>query len=259
MERQRIEIAIVGAKLSPEDVPVGLLTTVLSHLEKAILGYVRADLSIRPDEALTLSLVDIRQGSECLVFSMPDVLVPVIAGMARSLSLGDYASLPSPTYGELHQLSETVAARGWGIEIRDQPEHGIRQVRFGAENPLPPPAKPARIQGTTTVYGRCLRVGGATQPKAEIRLAATGKLLNVDLSEEVAKELAPRLYDDVVLEGHAIWNAESWEIEVFRVSRITEFRRTDPDLAFKELAEAARGRWEGVEAAKYVHTLRADD
>ena len=258
MDRQRVEIAITGPSVSPEEVSVSLLTTVLSRLEGAVLSYARAKFGDQLAEDLTLSLVDIRQGSECLVFSVPDPLVPAVAGISQALGLENYADLPGPTYAELYQLSEAVTDRGWGVEIREQPEHGIRWARLGTERPLPPPFKPALIQGTTTVHGRCLRVGGV-QPRAEIRLSTNSRLLNVDLSEETAKELATRLYEEVVLEGHATWNAETWEVERFRVSRITDFRRTDPDLAFKELAEAAQGQWEGVDAAEYVRSLRVDD
>lgn len=258
VHRHRVEVAITGAQVSPERVAVRDLIDVLTRIERAVDSYAEAHLGEVPEEA-RLSLVDIKPGSECLVFSVPDPLVGAMAVISKAIDLEDYAELPGATYHELYALSESVTRRGWGLEIRELPEQGIHHARIDAAKPLAPPPRPAAIQGTTAIHGRCLRVGGATEPKAEIRLSATEKLLNVALSEELAKEVAKRLYEEVVLEGTATWSTETWEIESFRVSRVTDYRKTDPDLAFKELAEAAEGKWEGVDALDYVRGLRRDD
>jgi hypothetical protein len=113
------------------------------------------------------------------------------------------------------------------------------------------------LQGTTTIQALCLRVGGV-QPKAELRLPNREKLLHAELTAEVARQLAQRLYEEVILEGRATWNVDPWEVEAFRVNRVTTYRKTDAVLAFKELSEAARGSWDEVDALSYVHGLRSD-
>lgn len=257
MNRHRVEMAITGAKVTPETVSIRDLVDILARVERMVVSYAEARFAELTEEA-TLSLVDIEAGSECLVFSVPDPLLGAVAQISKAVQLGDYVELPQSTYAELYGLSESVTKRGWGFEIQENLGHGIHHARIDDQNMLAP-RSPAFVQGTTTVHGRCLRVGGAVQPKAEIRLSTTAKILNVDLSEEMAKELAARLYEEVVLEGSVTWNMDSWEIERFRVSRITAYRKTDPDLGFKELAEAAEGRWEGVDAVEYVRALRSDD
>lgn len=258
MHRHRVKVAITGAEVSPERVSVRELVEILSRIERAVLSYAQVHVGQLPEEA-DLSLVDIEPGSECLVFSVPDPLVNAVAVISQAIDAQQYDELPEPTYAELYALSESVTGRGWGLEIREHLEQGIRYARIDAEKPLAPPPQPALVQGTTTIHGRCLRVGGATQPRAEIRLSSTEQILNVTLSEELAKELGKRLYDEVVLEGSVTWDTQTWEIESFRVSRITDYRKTDPDLAFKELAEAAEGKWEEVDAAEYVRGLRRDE
>ena len=84
-----------------------------------------------------------------------------------------------------------------------------------------------------------------------------GKILPITLSENMAKELGKSLYEDVCIEGKAKWYTEDWMIAEFEAVRICEFRGTDPVTAFKNLAVAAKGKWDGVDAIDYVKALRS--
>jgi hypothetical protein len=256
MNRHEVQVAITGAQVSPEEVSLRELVAVLTRLDAAIQSYAVAKLEV--PEGLAVSLVDIRSGSESLVLSVPDPLLPAVVTIAESFQRGDYSALPNATYKELYELSETVVGRGWSLEIREEPKVGIPYASLTPEAPLAPPAAPVQLKGTSTIHGRCLRVGGSTKPRAEIRLDS-GELLNVDLSETLAKELAPQLYEEVALEGTATWDPDTWKIEHFRVSDVLPYRKTDPALAFRELAEAAGGRWDGVDPLDYVRTLRDEE
>jgi hypothetical protein len=258
MPRHRIKVAITGAGVSPESVPLRDLADVLGRIDRAVRSYVASKRLELPDDAL-ISLVDIVSSSDGLVLATAEPLVPVVALISKAVRDRDFTELPTETYGELYGLSESLSSRGWGFKFFEEKPLGIVAAEFDAAQPLMPPAKPTFVEGTTTLYGRCLRVGGAGQPKAEVRLPNTSKLLHVDLSEALAKEVATKLYEEVALEGTATWNADSWELQSFRVSRVTNYRKSDPVAAFKELAEAAKGRWDEVEASAYVHSLRTDD
>lgn len=258
MNRHEVEVTILGADVSPEQVAIRDLVEVLSRIERAVLCFAEETLEALPEGAM-LSLVALRRGSEQLVFSVHEPLVPAMAKISEVVSTSHFSELPTKTYGALYELSESMSKRGWSLEIREDPRHSIHNARLGAENALQPPYQPAFVRGTTTLHGECLRVGGATGPKAEIRLSTTDRILNVELSQELAKELAPRLYEDVALVGQATWNTETWEITHFRVSEITDYRMTDPAEAFQELARAAEGHWDDVDAVSYVHGLRDDE
>jgi hypothetical protein len=84
-------------------------------------------------------------------------------------------------------------------------------------------------------------------------------LLFVDVTEEVAKELGRRLYEEVSLEGTGVWQVQDWKLVEFRVTAISGFRRVDPELAFHELAASAKGRWDEVDAIEYVRQVRCEN
>ena len=66
-------------------------------------------------------------------------------------------------------------------------------------------------------------------------------------------------YEVVVVEGQATWDSETWQILDFKVTGIADFTAADPYQAMQDLAAAAQGHWEGVDALEYVRELRGAD
>jgi hypothetical protein len=139
--------------------------------------------------------------------------------------------------------------------VRDS-SASILAAEISPDRGVSPPPPPPEVTGDTTLLARCLRVGGV-RPKAELRLQ-TGELLYPDVSEEIARELGKRLYEEVVVRATATWRTDNWQVVQLRIDSVSSFRRVDPVLAFKELTEAAKGRWDEVDAREYVESLRAD-
>lgn len=258
MSRHKVRMAITGRDASPEAVSLHDLAEVLASVERLVCASAGSAPASETPQEVAISLVGIEDGSTSLVLSVQDLHVDAVSRVSKAVATDAYEDLPEPALLELNRLSRSLESRGRKLEILPDRDQGICHALIEAEK-VPAPAGLSIVEGTTTIYGRCLRVGGATTPKAEIRLSSTGKILNVELSEEAAKELARRLYEEVILEGTVAWNAVTWEIESFRVSHIAPYRQTEPALAFKELAEAAHGQWDGVDAADYVRVLRSDD
>lgn len=255
MARQTFQINILGPA-GPEEVSVGYLSELLDRLEKFLSAYAKAkDLEISVSGPV-LSLVDVKSGSEGLVLSVPAPAVQAIAAASIAVLHGDYGTLPRSAHQELFGLSEQLRSRGWSASFEENLAAGIAPAKISPERGVLPPPEPTRIKGTTTLLAKCMRVGGATVPRAEIRLSQTGELLYVDVSEEIARTLGRMLYEDVVLEGTATWNAETWKIMDFKITGITDFTRVEPHKAIEELARAARGQWDGVDALEYVRRLR---
>jgi hypothetical protein len=116
---------------------------------------------------------------------------------------------------------------------------------------------PPEVRGTTTLYGRCIRVGGV-RPKAEISLRQGGTLF-IDVTEQIAKDLGRRLYDEVCILGEASWETATWTIQGFRATAISPYSPTDLAAAFEQLAAAAGTHWDGVDAIEYVQHCRHNE
>jgi hypothetical protein len=131
------------------------------------------------------------------------------------------------------------------------------KVKIQADQGVDAPRTPGTTTGTTTLLARCLRVGGVAQPKAVLRLIQ-GNLLHIKVSEEMARELGRHLYDEIVLTGTATWRTDTWAIIDFKIKNISKFERVAPAVAFRELAEAAGGALDHVDAWEFVYGRDGD-
>ncbi|MFL6199294.1 MAG: hypothetical protein ACJ76J_08970 [Thermoanaerobaculia bacterium] len=253
MLRLTFQLNITGPE-GPSSVALGDLAGVLARFERAVATYLKLEKVEIPEGSVAVSLLDIRQGSEGLVFSVPPPVMPVVALMSRNILHNSYAS--NDAHCEIYQLWEELHRHEWGLAFVHDSLHDIVPAEIPQGRGVPPPPKPSEVKGDTTILARCLRVGGV-KPKAEIRLQ-TGELLYPDVAEAVAKDLGKYLYEEVVLKATATWRTDTWQVVDLQIDSISPFRRVDPVLAFKELADAAKGRWDEVDAKEYVDRLRSD-
>ncbi len=253
MDSTKFKITISGPGVLPETTRLSDLAEFLKNIETAISETARTQgVEIVEEEIVSLTGID--KSSNKLTFAVTSLLLAPAASVSEAVQTKQYEKLPRKAHEALHEMSKQAVGRNWKIKFDEDPLLGIKGGTISEENQVSSAPSIKYVEGTTTIYGRCIRVGGI-KPRAEIRLYA-GETLFIDLSEQIAKELAKSLYEEVCIEGIAKWNTEDWTIKEFQGMRVTVFKATDPITAFKNLANAARGRWDGVDAMEYVEGLR---
>ena len=255
MPNPRFNIELIGADVSPETIRASELAEFVTNLETAIVETATAHGLPVPEGAI-VSLVGVEEGSNRLTMAVVGAVVAAAGAVSAAVKSGNYADIPVPAHSALHDVSTQAVRREWLVRFSENRQLGIQAATISEEHQVPAPPTPAVASGTTTVYGRCIRVGGVI-PRAEIRLEAGG-LLHISVSERMAKDLAVRLYELVCIEGTALWRTADWSLQDFTATRVLPFRSTDPADAFERLAEAAKGRWDGVDAIGYVRALRTE-
>jgi len=254
MGRPSFKITISGTDVLPETTRISDLVEFLVNIETAISETAKAQ-GVEIGEGEIVSLTGIDRSSNKLTFTVAAILLSHAVSVSQAVETNRYEELPRQAHGALHEVSKQAVKRNWKVKFDEDHVTGIRGGTISEENQVPTAPPAPHVEGTTTIYGRCIRVGGI-KPKAEIRLYQ-GDVLYIIVSEQMAKELARSLYEEVCIEGKAKWNTEDWTIEEFEGKRITKFRATDAVTAFKKLAEAAKGKWDRVDAIDYVRELRS--
>jgi hypothetical protein len=249
----RIQIDIIGPR--PNEVDIEDLSRILDELRRAVTACLPAGVATDDDSLARVSLVEVVDGSDGLVMEVQSRAAASMATLSSALRRRRYADLPTAAHTALFRVNQLTAKRKWGVRIRPNDSVAVEAVEVTTPDHVTPPTDRRVISGGTELLARCLRVGGATVPRAELRLS-NHKLLHVEVSESVARELGKRLYDEIVLRGIAEWDATDGEIRAFKVEGVTAFRSVPVDLAFKELAAAARGRWDGIDAESFVRAVR---
>ncbi len=221
--------------------------------EKAELQQVELE-----QDEVALSLIEIQEGSSNrLGFTVAPLLLAALSWVTRTVQTEDYSGLPSKAHKSLYGIYQQAQKKGWEIQFVADPSQNIEPATISAESPVPKPA-PALVRGTSTIFGRCIRVGGA-EPKIDIRLSNRRRLLHVEATEEMAKRLARNLYESVAITGEATWEPETWEIVDFKATSVVNIQSTSPLQAFKELAEVVGDRWREVDVESFVRDVRSGE
>jgi hypothetical protein len=255
MDKSTFRITISGKGVLPETTRAGDLAELLTDIEKAICKTGEGQ-GVEVGEEEIISLTGVERSSNKLTFTVAGILASSVAIVSEAVDTKRYEMLPRLAHEALHEVSKQAVKRRWEVRFNGDEVLGIKDASISEQAQVPPAPPPAYIEGTTTIYGRCIRVGGI-KPRAEIRLHLGGSLF-IAVSEQLAKELAKNLYEHVCIEGRARWNPEDWSIEEFEGERVLEFKAPDVLTAFNELATAASGRWEGVDVVAYVEGLRSE-
>jgi hypothetical protein len=254
MQKPVFHFRISGAGLLPETMPVGDLADVLKDMEAAIIETAGSPEQA-PATGLTVSLVSISEGSIELGMAVEQATLPAVTRLSQAIASESYEDVPRPAHEKLQSLSSKLADREWALEFLAERGLDISPAMISGDHQVPAPPPPRQARGTTTICGRCVRVGGATKPRAMIQLEGADSL-HIDVTEELAKELARNLYEVVALEGEAVWRTEDWQLEAFSATRVTDYKRVDARLAFDRLASAAGTAWDQVDAEEYVRNVR---
>jgi hypothetical protein len=255
MARLTFQIKIHGPR--PDGVSAQFLADTLIRLEESLAAVARENGGDEQAGPI-LSLVGITDGSDLLTFSIPKEGLPTVAAISQAIANQDFGALPRETHEAIWKISEKVVGAGWGFEFLENKGLGIMPAQVSENLRVSSPPKPVEVLGHTSILARCLRVGGATKPRAELRVVQGGSLLHVGVTEAVAKSLGKRLYEEVILHGQARWNAGTRELVDFRIEKVEEFARTDPQAAFDELARKAGDVLDDVDAEGFVRSIRGD-
>ncbi len=172
--------------MSPETVRASDLAEFLVQFEKAILETViaRKDLPEAAMRDLTVSLIAIQSGSECLTFALTGEVMFGAGLLSKAHSTSDYSQIPTRAHDALHRISSQAVKNSWTVEFVEDRYNNIRSAIISQEHPVPPP-RIVTAKGDTTIYGRLIRVGGV-RPRGMLALS-DGSYLYIDLTEAMAR------------------------------------------------------------------------
>jgi hypothetical protein len=246
----RVELS--GNGLTPESVDVRVLCGILMKLESAVRSAAGQSREVAESERL-LSLTGVDAGSEKLSFTASAKAAQGLKKIGRAVKRGDFSKLPPDCHSDLHHVSKELAQRSWTFKLKGT---SLPEAVISEANPIPEPEAPPRRSGPRTLYGRLTRVGGDGHLRGILQLD-NGENVSIAMSEDEARKLAPRIYEEIGIEGEADWDVDTRKVHRITLTRVLAYEKTDILTAFRELKEAAEGRWDGVNAKEFVKAQRS--
>jgi len=251
MKKYPFSLKIEGEKVSPETTPWKDLKEIVDNLEESV----NAIASNYKGEKF-FSLVGLKPGSNSLNFALSRTSARCMSKITESIAENKYHLLPIKSHQNLIQLSKKAVVNNWKINFLENKLLNIPPAVITPET-LVPDIWEQRTSGTTTIICECLRVGGA-EPRAQVRLS-TGEIKYFELSRELAKKIAERLYEMICLEGEAVWVGDEWHLGDFKPKKLLPFQDIDPVAAFEKLRHAANGNFDNIDVNEYVNSIRSEE
>lgn len=236
----------------PDSIPLSELKDYLAIVEDLVLGLWK-DEGIK-SELPRISLINIEKGSTGFHFATtdPEEVIPLANAGFSKVAEGQFDSLPVRCQTAARKLAE--ASQRWG---EAKVYNGEKYVVTIPANLECPKVKSQPVYGPTVLYGKLRSVGGRT-PAAWI-VCDSGKAVKCTLTEQLARQIAPKIYSRVGVEGIAEYNPEDWSITSFQIKKILDYEGTSISKALKNLFIASPEAWAHVsDVNEYLERHRAE-
>ncbi len=227
----------------PEEVPFRAVADAVSSIQRMI----------RPEQEEAESSVrvfDILRGSAVYrcVASDTEAAIQRLRLVGERLSCQTVDDLLGEVFPSIHKLSEVAQQTRSTIIVRRSVEDRKEVLAVIQPDTYAALKSAHTVCGSAVLFGELKRVGGITTPRCMIRAQNQRRTTYCDVTRDQARELAPRLYGDVAVEGQATWLRATWDIIEFRINRVLPYRGPGFAEARKRLREAGASRWDNASA-----------
>ena len=249
-----VEIRLTGEGMSPGQIRSKEVAEVIDSIEDMIASVVVRDHPELKKETVVIGLKNIKQGSIGLEFalSLSELTLPATYHLAKSIADNDFGRLPNSALDSLRKLSAFTKRHRCNAEFFTQNGHSESLAILTPETKIP---DTYLLSGKTSLYGEITRVGGAEKPKIQFK-TVNNLIIYCSTDKTIAKKAGKRLYTKVELYGRAEWNSETFEIENFHVTDISDYEKTSPSEAFDELAELIGNSLDDLDVDRFVSEMR---
>jgi hypothetical protein len=249
-----VEILLTGEGMSPGKVRSKEIAEIIDSVEEMIASMVIHNHPELKKESIVIGLKSIRQGSIGLEFSpnLVELTLPATHRITKSIADNDFSVLPSSTINSLRKLSAFTRRYQCNAEFSTQ-NGKLEALAILTPETKIPDVYP--LSGETTIYGEITRVGG-TEPKIQFK-TLDSKIIYCSTSKAIAKKAGAKLYTKVELHGLAEWNSETFEIENFNVTNISDYEEILLSEAFDELADLIGDSFDSIkDVGRFVSEIR---
>ena len=251
-----LEIRLSGENISPGKIRSKEIAEVIESVEDMIASMAIHEHSGLKKEDIVIGLKDIRQGSIGLIFAqnLAEITEPATRDLTKAISEKNFGALPSDVMKSLRKLSAFTRRNQCNTEIAIMNGGSKILTTLTPETEIPDQYP---FSGETTLYGEIMRVGGS-EPKIQFK-TLENKIIYCKTNRIVAKKAGTKLYTQVGVHGVAEWNSETFEIENFKVTEISDYEPIPLSQAFEEIADLVGDSLDEIaDVASFVSDLRQD-
>ena len=152
-------------------------------------------------------------------------------------------------------LAEVAETGKLPLKVPNETTRRVMEEAMRGEN-----VEEAGIKEVTTICGKVIKIEGKDRFRAEIEVPGEGVVFVELVSEELARELAQKLFEFVELEGEALWDPVLEKIISFKAYNFRPFNPERAGEVIEELSKEFGQYFNHIEdAVQYVKELRGGE
>jgi hypothetical protein len=264
-------IRFTGNQISPERIPISVLTRAMSAIQRLALGrepedeeeYIEAtsigEIEHEEGEEIgpgpkalddwSLRLVGVVRGSAVFRCVSPDPIfvqqnLRLAGSFLRHPEEPTERSVPVKPIEDLSKISRMLGC-SISLEVPDGKGEVLARFEHDSYEHI---STIVFIRGETSLTGKMVRVGGATALRCALRIPTQSRLVYARVANaELGRKLGQWLYQDVTVLGRATWLRTDWSVVKFYVTGIEEPKSRRYLQALDAAAKAGNHGWDKVE------------
>lgn len=223
---------------------------------EALITALLEDSGIKIPEGPVITLTGVTEGSNILLLGVLSVVLPVVSKASNAIANNSIDNLPSNAIDAMRKITTKTIAKNQAFTIAAIPEYQVTEATISPSFSAVIAEHQARlVTGDSRIYGRCVGVAGERIPHADIKLIE-GHTIRISVTQDLAIQLAKNLYEEVCIEGEAIWKVPGWKIVKFTAASVSTHPRIDPAKAMEILRGSSSRYLKEINPETFVDDLR---
>lgn len=264
------EIRMVGPGLRPWVVPISTLSRALQAVQRLLdkRGEEVEEEQDGQDEAgdiRVLHLIGLKSGSAAysVASDYGDAAVHELRLTGSALNDPLTAEWTPALLSSVENLSKVARSLGCEIEFRLPAVKNVQGEVLAQIGPksFEDISEHVFARGTTSIYAKLERVGGATKMHCGIRIPSQSRKMVICrvASADLVREMGRYLYEYVVLTGKAEWVRQNWHVRSMYITSIEAPKKGSFVKALDDIHRAGGSAWDEIEdPEEALRTIRGE-
>jgi len=258
------EVRFVAPNIVPEKIPLRAVSDALAAIQDIASGRDPfEEQQVSPEKGI--GLLNVKRGSAVYscVARAPNEAIDNLARLGRMLSTPETMRLDGEelvnALNPLKSLSHVAKSLECELVVTRSSKKNEEPLFAIGRDDFSRISKRLFISGETTIVGRVLRAGGATDMKCFLRIPGRRKGLYCNVkNKKLVQRLGQHLYETIAAVGTAVWIHSSWRIYEFTINDFTQPTLGDAGEAIEQLRDAGLSAWDEIDDPEtFVRELRS--
>ncbi len=257
-----LEVRVSGKNFHAELISPREVAAFLVSIEDMITSIVIRDHrqpGLKANDVV-LGFSSITQGSLDYLFTTPyeNEVREANQLATQAVTTGDFSMLPSAAVDAVKEIRRFNRQHGTTTTFGQHGSSDEAMAVITGKTPIK--VETRTIKGTTSLYGKLIRIGGDNPPRAWLKLLDGTTFSCRVQNTTLALQMAQRLYQRIGVRGVAHWNISDMSLRDFRVEQLLPYQHTSVANAFSALGEVAAAHYAEIDDIEaYIVDLRGSD